>query len=540
MKNVFKRIVVASLVFALVFSTAVFLPEDKSEVYAATTYKPSENVVKYIKEAVSAKILDKAVYNKEFYSDITKIEAVKYTISLYKFLGGTVPALPSTHPFTDTKDANVEIAVVLGLIPAEIIPPEESAEGEEGENAVSDEIVYATNQQFYPSESLNFLSAMQLLMDTIILAKPSEATYIPKTASAALTALKKKYSNASDIPSEYRKTIGYLSARGVLLLPVNTTGTKEYFYIPYYGYNREEFFLALNDAAWANAKTTMKKYLKALAKPKTPLLYTDKYSKWYNYHEALQFKNDVYVRWQNVPGAFSYKTSVYVSGKKKKDIVVPYASLSLGKSTKPTYKSIYGNNTKQLSSYVYVTPVDRHGNVGPKLKISYKVEKFVNEYQKIFGSSTRYHFTSKKQAKSYQTTIKVKVWRLKSGKKVAGTAYLTVNKALASDVKKIFAEIYKGKEKFPINGMGGFAIRSSLTTEHPAGTAIDINPNENYMIDKGKVLAGSFWSPKKSKYSIKANGDVVKAFEKYGWYWAGYGWHGGERRDYMHFSYFGT
>jgi hypothetical protein len=58
------------------------------------------------------------------------------------------------------------------------------------------------------------------------------------------------------------------------------------------------------------------------------------------------------------------------------------------------------------------------------------------------------------------------------------------------------------------------------------------------MIQGKNVLAGKFWKPKKSKYSIPKNGDVVKAFEKYGWYWGGNGWN--DKKDYMHFSYLGT
>ena len=36
------------------------------------------------------------------------------------------------------------------------------------------------------------------------------------------------------------------------------------------------------------------------------------------------------------------------------------------------------------------------------------------------------------------------------------------------------------------------------------------------MIDGKKVLAGSFWKPKKNKYSIPLNCKLVKILEKYG------------------------
>ena len=56
------------------------------------------------------------------------------------------------------------------------------------------------------------------------------------------------------------------------------------------------------------------------------------------------------------------------------------------------------------------------------------------------------------------------------------------------------------------------------------------------MIDNGVILAGSFWNPKKSVYSIPKKCELVKILEKYGFY---RGFWGG-RKDYMHFSYFGT
>lgn len=101
----------------------------------------------------------------------------------------------------------------------------------------------------------------------------------------------------------------------------------------------------------------------------------------------------------------------------------------------------------------------------------------------------------------------------------------------------MFKEIYKSKERFPIHEMGCYNWRgNSSTSEHCLGLAFDINSNENYMIDGKKVLAGSFWKPKKNKYSIPLKCKLVKILEKYGFergLW-------GSRRDYMHFSYFGT
>ena len=134
------------------------------------------------------------------------------------------------------------------------------------------------------------------------------------------------------------------------------------------------------------------------------------------------------------------------------------------------------------------------------------------------------------------TTISVKVWDFKSGmsgKKITKTKYLTCHKKLAPTLKKIFKEIYVDKEKAPIYEIGCYARRSG---EHGMGMAVDINSNYNAMFDNGKPTAGSYWNPKKYAYSIKRHGDIENAFEKYGFsrgFW-------GNRKDYMHFSYFGT
>ena len=53
-----------------------------------------------------------------------------------------------------------------------------------------------------------------------------------------------------------------------------------------------------------------------------------------------------------------------------------------------------------------------------------------------------------------------------------------------------------------------------------------------------QITCGSYWKPGEDPYSIPAGGDVVRAFAKYGFAWGGDAWT--SKRDYMHFSYFGT
>lgn len=142
------------------------------------------------------------------------------------------------------------------------------------------------------------------------------------------------------------------------------------------------------------------------------------------------------------------------------------------------------------------------------------------------------------------TDITVPVWRLlDSGAKTEGTMTLTVNANLAELYTAVFEEIFAGDEKFPIKDGGSYSWRSNTRSEHRWGTAVDLNWNENmecYIDANGNVTqitTGSHWTPGEDPYSIPADGDVVRAFKKYGFAWGGDAW--SSKRDYMHFSYFG-
>jgi len=168
-------------------------------------------------------------------------------------------------------------------------------------------------------------------------------------------------------------------------------------------------------------------------------------------------------------------------------------------------------------------------------RVGYNDQKYIL----VFGSLSNSKYKSPAEAQKNMVSVTINVWKLNSGgQKVPGTLQVTVNKAIADRVKTIFQEIYDGPEKFPIKSIGGYAWRSTGTSEHALGLAIDINPNENYMIrNDGTVVSGSFWKPGENPYSIPADGDVVRIFQKYGFAWGGNAWR--SSKDYMHFSYFG-
>ncbi len=162
----------------------------------------------------------------------------------------------------------------------------------------------------------------------------------------------------------------------------------------------------------------------------------------------------------------------------------------------------------------------------------------------VFGEGGSY-YTEQAVAEANMKEVTVKVWSLlSSGQKTPSTKTFKVHKAIADEVHAVFDEIFEGDEKFPIKDAGGYSWRTSTRSEHRQGTAIDLNYMENMecSIDKNgkiiKVTTGSHWTPILDPYSIPAGGDVVRAFAAHGFAWGGDAWT--SKRDYMHFSYFGT
>ena len=142
--------------------------------------------------------------------------------------------------------------------------------------------------------------------------------------------------------------------------------------------------------------------------------------------------------------------------------------------------------------------------------------------------------STRAEAESRLVWVEVPVWRLKDGKKVSDTERFQILDVLANDVKEIFHEIHKGKEKFPIKNLIGYLWRGSFKSLHSTGRAIDLNPEENPQVNSnGKAIVGKSWQPGDNPYSIKPDGDVVRAFTKRGWIWGA----NFRTRDYMHFGF---
>ncbi len=266
-------------------------------------------------------------------------------------------------------------------------------------------------------------------------------------------------------------------------------------------------------------------------------------------------KSSIRLKWvtdANVDGYIIYFIQDY--DKKSNPIAVNIDDLASYKVAKTIKKNTTGSNkfnkmmngvtyTYRVVSYKMINGVRTESVMSAPVSItmdyySHNSESYLQRIKRAFGSEKKKqkNFKTASKAAKQMKTIKIKVWDFangKNGKKVTRTKWITVNKRLAPSIKAMFDEIYKCKEKQVIKDIGCYSYR---TGEHMYGMAIDINPNENYMIDGDTVMSGSFWNPKKSKYSIPLECETVRIMARYGFY-RGF-W--GDRKDYMHFSYFGT
>ena len=169
--------------------------------------------------------------------------------------------------------------------------------------------------------------------------------------------------------------------------------------------------------------------------------------------------------------------------------------------------------------------------------LGYELESFESRYNRAFAGGESW-FGNRTLAEANMINITVNVWDFDgTGNKVTKQKTFPVNQYLADTIKQIFKEIYEGKERFPIHSVGCYSWRGdNSSSEHCNGTALDINPNENCMMDGDTVVSGSYWKPYEDPYSIPLDGEVAQIFAKYGFTQGLWGY----RNDYMHFSYFGT
>ncbi|MDR3224739.1 MAG: M15 family metallopeptidase [Clostridiales Family XIII bacterium] len=438
------------------------------------TYTPSVLAAADIKVLVKAKILKKkSTYKKSFSAYITADELNRVLLALHKFMGGAETDEPATVIDKQVTDGDGQLVSAV----------------ERG-------------------EAIGSLAAAAMDAKSADWGDMREAffSFLSKNSASA--------TNGTLAPAVINMA-QYEKDGAIATIPQTTPGI-----------SREDMFALISRMVWEFESDKM---IKAAPVPEIPDVL--------NVSGEEFYKKDIYLYWVPVNNAAKYIVRINDSkGDLLKKIIVKEPLLNITESGSLPFASIFGKKDKDYGASYTVQAVSAHGIKSKRTEpVSFTALKYDSARERYGTSYIKYK--NGKKGKKHQTVVALNVWRDAGGEKVPATVSFSVNKAVADSVAQIFGEYFNGAERFPIQSIGGFAIRAKRS-EHNYGTAIDINPNENFMVGPKGITAGNYWDPSKSQYSIAPDSELVKAFERHGWYWAGNGW--GSTYDYMHFSFMGT
>jgi len=483
---------------ALILVLGAFFP---SAAFANNNYQPSPWASTKITIANTAGLMSEDFGRRQFTENITRRDFCELLINSYQLFGYPLPEVLDSHPFTDTQDKIPEQSFMLGLTSG-------TAEG-----------------IFSPDLPLTREMAVVMLGRLRILFQSEHKIMDEQQAEQIL----QKYAKDSDKLSDWAKRhMADAYSRGII------AGTDIGILSPKDNVTREQaVILALNTLAYSDESRINTTEIAECFLPAPSGIYISQYYQ----------KGEVNLTWGEIPSASAYEVRVYKDGVLAYSARTKNHNLDFRTSSQDNNSTnIFINDRKTVRAVLEVVPLDKTGN--PSM-FSLRREFIVspNDSQRVGSITSRSQprFNSATEALSHMEDIDVPVWQLASGTKKTATITLTVHKDVAEDVKKIFADIYNGEEKFPIKNCYGYSYRGiTSTSQHNSGLAIDINPDENYFIGRdGTIKAGKLWKPGENPYSILPDGDVVRAFKKYGWHWSpDRVWSSGA--DYMHFSLSGT
>ncbi|MGI6685224.1 MAG: S-layer homology domain-containing protein [Bacillota bacterium] len=486
-----------------VFLVLIFSPIALADADSGSEYRPSTWALSRINIAETAGLISDDFSEKQFTDSITRQDFCLLLINSCRIFKYPLPKVPQSHPFTDSQDKIAEQAYALGLTTG-------TAPG-----------IFGPDLPLTREMATVMMGKLRLLFQT-------DAELMDEQQAAKILQEYAKDSNKIFGWSERYMADAY--SRGII------AGTGNGNLSPKSNITREQaVVLMLNLLAYCDASRIKAAGVKECVLPAPSGM---KISQYY-YH------GDVNLSWGDTPLAAAYDVRILKNG------TVAYATRTKAhnidfrtnpKEDHDTIKldNIFGSDRQTVKAVIEVVPVDSKGNPSLfSLTREFTVLPKARERETTQSDRSDIRLRGDIEVNSFLTSISVPVWQLSSGTKKTATITLTVHKDVAEYVKKIFAEIYNGKEKFPIKSCSGYSNRGG-TSQHNYGLAIDINPNENYFIGRdGTIKAGSFWMPGKNPYSIPADGDVVRAFKKYGWHWSpDMNWSNGA--DYMHFSLKGT
>jgi hypothetical protein len=538
------RILAAAMITSII--TLISVPTAS---WAEAAYTPSSWAAEKVGICREAGITPAGFDSMPFNESISRKDFFELIINACRIYGVPLPELSGTYYFTDIQDTSAEYAYLLGLTQGTspgIFSPDQPLTREMASVVLSRIRLlfeHTAAGGFEETEHDRFMNDRggfwggfgrpwyDWYQYTAPVYKTQEGTlaYSPPMDEWQAVRLLNKYSADSDEISEWAKagmadvySLGLITGIGGGALDPKGNITRE-----------QAAIMSLNVLAYSDEAKLKALGIDECVIPAPAAIYISmSYSKY-----------DAILTWNDIPSAAAYDITVF-----GEDGTTAYSTrtsdnfidLSEG-SPENLYISIFGSELRSVRSALQVVPVDSEGRPSLfSMKKDFLLYPWKNLNEMITGDPDRSQFSSKAEADRNMVQITVKVWDLdRSGNKVTTSRSLTVNKNVAEDVKKIFEEIYNGKEKFPIKNVSAYSYRDGKS-QHSNGTAIDINPNENYFLQSnGSISSGSYWKPGEDPYSIIPGGDVVRAFNKYGWHWSpDMKWPNG--RDYMHFSLLGT
>jgi len=526
---------------ALFFMLALLI--NPSVVYANTnvSYHPSSWSSQKIAISVTAGITPEGFDAQPFVNSITRKDFCELLINTGRTFRTALPAPPKSHPFTDTTDINAEYAYVLGLTQgtaAGIFSPDQPLTREMAAVMLSKMLKLFEST---PGNSKEYID-WKNVGNTQDYSAGSHTFTQPMDEQQAAKVLS-EYSTDSNLVSDWAKTyMADVYTHGILF------GTGGGRLDPKSNITREQaVILSLNVLTYCDESQIRAAGVKECVLPMpTGIFISQSY-----------YMGDVYLRWNDIPLASAYDITIFKNGKPAYTARIDsnYFDLRTRSTTydrvsktyvstdytNSLYNIIFGNDKQAIDAALKVVPVNSKGVPSIfSLTREFTIEPWVNQNEMIFGDAAKTSFASINEASLNMTSIKVNIWKMTSiGTKTTSSLTLTVNRNVAENVTKIFSDIYNGQEKFPIESCSAYSYRSGIS-EHNSGTAIDINPAENYFVGwTGVIKAGTLWKPGENPYSIPSDGDVVSAFNLYGWHWSP-DMHWSNGADYMHFSLGGT